>query len=199
MLDNENDEELIKKCIGQDSELSNEIAKNVMGKQSNTLRVIMSSLRRGINYWGNGKKKTKDLTNIEHMNEVKKRVKYILNYYTMGDPKAAESQEQAIEKHIDNMNSHDTSHEKLDNIANLLDPTQTINTVINMPNETGEQKYKLITALRKNIRQSHSLIAENKPDADAYMAAKKQDISNKTIELAGMAEGSIDLVTQKIQ
>ena len=127
---------------------------------------------------------------------VKYKVRFVLNYYTM-EPKAPESQEQAIEKHIDNMNSHDTSHEKLDNIANLLDPTQTINTVNNMPNETGEQKYKLITALRKNIRQSHSLIAENKPDADAYMAAKKHDISNKTIELAGQAEGSIDLVTQK--
>ena len=94
---------------------------------------------------------------------VKHKVRFVLNYYTM-DFKAAETQEQAIEKHIDNMNSHDTSHEKLDDIANLLDPTQTINTVINMPNETGEQKYKLITALRENIRQSHTLIAENKPE-----------------------------------
>ena len=49
---------------------------------------------------------------------VKHKVRFVLNYYTM-DFKAAETQEQAIEKHIDNMNSHDTSHEKLDNIANL--------------------------------------------------------------------------------
>ena len=121
---------------------------------------------------GRGQKKTKDLTNIEHVNEVKKRAKFVLHYYMM-DPKKAETQEQAIEKHIDNMESHDTTHDKLYNIANLLDPTQTINTVINMPNETGEEKYKLITALRKNIRQSHSLIAEHKPEADAYLAAKK--------------------------
>ena len=113
------------------------------------------------------------------------------------DPKKAETQEQAIEKHIDNMESHDTSHEKLDDIANLLDPTQTIITVMDMPKETDEQKYKLITALRKNVRQAQCLIAEIKPDSDAYLAEKKQNLSNKTIELAGEAEGAIDLVTCK--
>ena len=62
LLDNENDEELIKKCIGQDSELSHEITKHVMGKQTNeqrNLKNIMSNLRRGIAYWGEGKKKLK--------------------------------------------------------------------------------------------------------------------------------------------
>ena len=77
LLDDGSDEELIKKCIGQDSELSKEVAKNVMDKQTNeqqNLRSTMSNLRRGIVYWGSGKKKVKDLTDIEHVDEVKKRV-----------------------------------------------------------------------------------------------------------------------------
>ena len=56
MLNDGKDEEIIKLCIGQDSELSKEVAKNVMGKQTTNLRNIMSNLRRGIAYWGDGKK-----------------------------------------------------------------------------------------------------------------------------------------------
>ena len=196
MLNDGKDEEIIKLCIGQDSELSKEVAKNVMGKQTTNLRNIMSNLRRGIIYWGNGKKKVKDLTDIEHVDEVKKRVKFVLNYYTM-NPTSAETQEQAIEKHIDNMNSHDTTHDQLDTLVNLLDPTQQVNAIKSMPTETAEQKYKFITAARKNVRELQSAIAIHKPDADEYLAAKKQNISMKTISLCEQAEGSVDLLTDK--
>ena len=175
MLDTEKDIELIRLCIGPDSELSNEIAKHVMGRRENNIRTIMSNLRNGVHFWGSDKKKTKDLNNLEHIDELKKKVKIILKYFSI-ELEAPETQEGALEKHIDNIESHNNTHDQLDNIANLLDPIQITSRVVGMPNETDEQQYKLVTACRKTVRQLQNIIGDNRPGADAYIAEQKQNI-----------------------
>ena len=77
------DEKIIELCVGQNSELSKEVAKNVMGQQANdqrNLKVIMSQLRRGVASWGKNKQQIKDLTKNEHVHEVKKKVNCVLTY-----------------------------------------------------------------------------------------------------------------------
>jgi hypothetical protein len=69
-----------------------------MRKTNNGLRIIMSFLRRGIVTCGQGTKQTKDSKNIDHVDIVKKNVKYVLTSLTMAD-KAPQTQESVLENH----------------------------------------------------------------------------------------------------
>ena len=155
----------------------------------------MSQLRNGEVKFGKGKQKTKYLNNIENVDVVKQKVKIVLNYFSI-DAKSAETQELALDKHIDNMNAHADTHTQLNELLNKLDPTQLANTVASMPNETDEQKYGLVTACRKVVRQLQNVIADNRPGADQYAAEQKQNRHQKTIDLSDLANGSVDGQTQ---
>jgi hypothetical protein len=69
-MDDDNGEEIIRLCVGPESELSKEVVKNTKVKPQ-CFREKMSFLRREIITCGKGGKKTKDLKNIEHVDLVK--------------------------------------------------------------------------------------------------------------------------------
>jgi hypothetical protein len=196
MLDENRDEELIPFCVGSDSFLSIEVAKNTMGASNTRLRKHMSFLRRGLAPFGRFGE-TKDLTNIEHVNTVKGLVNFVLKFLAMDSP-SPQTQEQALDNHGDIMESSSRIHDRLDNIEKMLDPTETASMVMSMPSETRSQVHEKIKAMRKTKNELNAYIAEHKQGTQIFLAEERRVAAKKTLQLAESVSDSVDYVLSDI-